>query len=109
MLAKVLDVAPKPLKLVVFNSCRSAEQARVAAKYAAAAVGMEQSIEDEVARVFAGQLYNALGFGRSLELAMQQAQLYVEMKLNRSSGEPTLVMADGVNADELVVVRPAEL
>lgn len=107
-LGRVLGVAPKPLKLVVFNSCNSEEQARVAAGYAAAAIGMQQSIEDEVARVFAGQLYNSLGFGRSLSLAMRQAELFLEMRLNRTSGEPTLVLGDGVDADELIIVAPPE-
>lgn len=105
-LDRLLGVAPKPLKLVVFNSCNSAEQAQVAARHAAASIGMQQSIEDEAARVFAGQLYNGLGFGRSLGLAMRQAELYVEMQLNRTSGEPTLVLGDGVSADELIIVAP---
>jgi hypothetical protein len=105
-LDRLLGVAPRPLTLVVFNSCNSAEQANVAARHAAASIGMQQSIEDGVARVFAGQLYNGLGFGRSLSLALRQAELYVEMKLNRTSGEPTLVLGDGVDADELIVVAP---
>jgi len=105
-LEQVLGVAPKPLKLVVFNSCNSAEQARVAVRHAAAAIGTQASIGDEVARVFAGQLYNSLGFGRSLGLALRQALLYVEMQLDYTSGEPTLVLADGVDADELIIVDP---
>lgn len=105
-LDRLLRVVPKPLKLVVFNSCNSAEQARIAARYAAAAIGMQEPIADEAARLFAGQLYNSLGFGRSLGLAVQQAMLYVEMKLNRTSGDPTLVTAEGLDADDLVVVNP---
>lgn len=101
----MLAVAPK-LKLVVFNSCRSAEQARVAAMHAAAAIGVEESIFDEVARVSVGQLYNSLGFGRPLSLAMQQAILFVEMKLNRTFGEPTLIMTEGLDAEDLIVVDP---
>jgi hypothetical protein len=34
---------------------------------------MNQPISDEAARVFAGQLYNSLGFGHSLALAFEQA------------------------------------
>ena len=105
-LDQVLGVAPKPLKLVVFNSCNSAEQARIAVRHATAAIGMDEPIGDEVARVFAGQLYNSLGFGRSLGLALRQALLYVEMQLDHISGEPTLVLAEGVDADELIVVNP---
>ena len=105
-LAKVLNAAPQPLKLAVFNSCNSAEQARVAIEYVDASVGMEQSIKDESARLFAGQLYNSLGFGHSLGLAFEQARLQVELTFNAISGDPTLVVADGLDADELVVVSP---
>ncbi len=105
-LDQVLGIAPKPLKLVVFNSCNSADQARVAVGHAAAAIGMDEPIGDEVARVFAGQFYNSLGFGRSLGLALRQAMLYVEMQLDHTSGEPTLLLAEGVDADELIVVDP---
>jgi hypothetical protein len=50
---------------------------------------MEQSIADESARVFAGQLYNALGFGHSLGLAFEQAKLQVQLTFNAVSGDPT--------------------
>lgn len=106
-LDKLLALSPKPLKLVVFNSCDSAAQARVAVQHAIAAIGMEQSIEDETARVFAGQLYNSLGFGRSLGLAFEQAKFQVEITFNALSGDPVLVMVDGVDAHEFVVVSPS--
>lgn len=102
----LLKLAPRALKLVVFNSCNSAEQARVAVRHATAAIGMEQSVGDETARVFAGQLYNSLGFGRSLGLAFDQANFQVQLTLDKTSGEPTLVMADGIDAYDFVVVAP---
>jgi len=100
----LLKACPSLLKLAVFNSCDSAEQARVASGRVPAAVGMAQSIEDEAARVFAGQLYNALGFGRSLGLAFEQAKLQVQLTLGELSGQPELVVAEGVEPDELFVV-----
>lgn len=108
-LAAVLDAAPKPLKLAVFNSCNSAEQARLAVEHVDAAVGMEQTIEDESARVFAGQLYNSLGFGFSLGLAFKQARQQVALTFGAISGDPSLVVAVGLHADELVIVAPPEL
>lgn len=106
-LDRLLELAPRPLKLVIFNSCKSAEQARIAVRHANAAIGMETSVGDETARVFAGQLYNSLGFGRSLGLAFDHAKFQVQLTLNRTSGEPTLVMADGIEAEEFIVVSPA--
>jgi hypothetical protein len=102
----VVAAAPAPLKLAVFNSCNSAEQARVATRRLAAAVGMNRTIDDEDARIFAGQLYNALGFGRSLGLAFEQAKLQVVLTLGVMSGEPELFLADGVDPDELIIVEP---
>lgn len=69
---------------------------------------MEQTIEDESARVFAGQLYNSLGFGFSLGLAFKQARQQVALTFGAISGAPTLVVADGLDADELVIVSPQE-
>ncbi len=105
-LASLLDVAASTLKLAVFNSCDSAQQAHVATTRLAAAIGMNRTIKDEAARVFAGQLYNSLGFGHSLALAFDQAKLQVEFTLGALSGEPELFLADGIDAEDLIIVTP---
>jgi hypothetical protein len=107
-LRALLAVAPRRLKLVVLNACNSADQARVAIEHVDAAVGMTTSILDESARVFAGQLYNSLGFGRSLGLAFDQAKLQVQLTFNALSGDPTLAVADGLDANDIIIVSPAE-
>jgi hypothetical protein len=58
--------------------------------------------------VFAGQLYNSLGFGRSLGLAFVHARLQVELTFNAIARDPTLFVAKGLDADELVIVWPRE-
>jgi hypothetical protein len=68
--------------------------------------GMETSIDDESARVFAGQLYNSLGFGRPLSLASEQARLQVQFTFDAVSGDPTLHTAAGVDPREVVLVAP---
>jgi hypothetical protein len=105
-LDQVLAVAPKPLRLVIFNSCDSESQASVAVRHAMAAIGMSEPIEDEAARLFAGQLYNALGFGRPLGLAVAQAKLIVEMNLDEPSGQPLMLTAEGVDPETLLIVDP---
>lgn len=107
-LVGLLAVAPRPVKLVVLNSCDSAALARAAVTHATAAVGMEQSVEDETARVFAGQLYNSLGFGKSLGLAFDQAKFQVTLTFGALSGDPTAFTADGVDANGLVIVAPPD-
>lgn len=105
-LRALLSAGAGTLKLAVFNSCDSAAQATVAVEQLAAAVGMNDTIEDEAARVFAGQLYNSLGFSLSLRTAFEQARLQVELTLGSVSGDPRLFVADGVDAEDLVIVAP---
>lgn len=57
---------------------------------------------------FAGQLYNSLGFGRSLGLAFDQAKLQVQLTFNAVSGNPTLTVTDGLDANDIIIVSPVE-
>lgn len=72
MLGKLLRAAPAGIRLAVFNSCESAAQAQIAVQYVDAAIGMNTMIDDVDAKIFAGQLYNSLGFGLSLADASRQ-------------------------------------
>lgn len=105
-LGRLLSLAPNPLKLVVLNACNSAQLAEVAAQHAVGAVGMEQSIGDDSARLFAGQLYNSLGFGRTLGLAFEQAKFQVDASLDHWPGDAVLVMTEGADPNSYVVVSP---
>lgn len=71
---------------------------------------MDEPIDDEAAKVFAGQLYNAIGFGKSLEQAFEQA--LVQMRLvgddATGSGEPRLHAAAGIDTSEVYLVKPQE-
>ncbi|MED4170785.1 CHAT domain-containing protein, partial [Priestia megaterium] len=62
------------IKLVFFNTCFSYGQAKVVVEHIDAAIGMNTSIGDDAARVFAAQFYSALGFGHSLYKSFQQAK-----------------------------------
>ena len=67
---------------------------------------MEQPVDDQAAKVFAGQFYNALGFGKSLREAFEQATLQVRMATGSTSGEPQLYTTPGVDASDVYLVRP---
>jgi hypothetical protein len=64
-LGMLLKASSDRTRLTVFNSCESADQAITATQHVDAAIGMDQPIDDDAAKVFAGQLYSALGFGKS--------------------------------------------
>jgi hypothetical protein len=58
-LATLLSVSSRRI-LAVFNACESAEHAASALNHLDA-IGMEQSIDDQAAKSFAGQLYSSIG------------------------------------------------
>lgn len=106
-LAMLLSVSSRRIRLAVFNSCESAEHAEEAVAHLDAAIGMDQPIGDDAAQTFAGQLYSSIAFGQPLSLAFAQAVLQMQMVLGAQSGEPQLFLADGIDGDELVLVKPS--
>jgi hypothetical protein len=92
----------------VFNSCESADHAVSATDHLDAAIGMDESVSDDAARVFASQLYGSIAFGLPLQKAFDQALLQVRLATGSSSGEPQLYTAPGLSASDIVLVRDQE-
>jgi len=105
-LAQLLSLSSKRIRLAVFNSCDSAEQAARACWHLDAAIGMDDPVDDHAAQLFAGQFYSSLAFGLPLSKAFGQAVLHVQLALGDTSGAPRLHVADGIDADQMFVVRP---
>jgi len=105
-LAQLLRISSDRIRLAIFNTCDSAEQALLACDHIDAAVGMNNPINDDAAKVFAGQLYNTIGFGKSLSEAFEQAKLQVKLTTGTASGDPCLHTATSVRAEEIYLVRP---
>jgi hypothetical protein len=95
------------IQLVFFNTCYSRGQAEAVVAHVASAIGMSTSIGDTAARVFAAQFYSAIGFGQSVGRAFRQARAALMLESIREEDTPELFVAEGLNADELVLVRPA--
>jgi len=108
-LAAFLHATVDRITLVVFNSCDSAAQAELACLHLEASIGMDEPINDEAAQIFAGQLYNAIGFGKSLAQALEQALVHTRLVLGdgSASGEPQLHAASGIDAAEIYLVKPS--
>jgi hypothetical protein len=107
MLGKLLRAAPPGIRLAVFNSCESAAQAQIAVQYVDAAIGMNTTIDDVDAKIFAGQLYNSLGFGLSLADAFRQATFQVEAEGSADgAATPELFCAEGVDPEVVALVNP---
>lgn len=78
LLAKALSATDFKPKLVVLNSCHSAEARKNLLPVVDIVVGMKRSISDVSASVFAPIFYAALASGQSVQSAFAQAQLAVE-------------------------------
>lgn len=94
------------IRLVFFNTCYSNNQAEAVVKHVDAAIGMNTSVGDDAARIFASQFYSGVGFGHSVEKAFQQAKALLMMESIPEENTPELFVADGLTANEIVLVRP---
>ena len=94
------------IRLVIFNACFSSEQAQAVTRYVDAAVGMNAAIGDEAARVFAAQFYSAIGFGRSVQQAFDQARALLLLEGIPEDKTPELFTREGVDAGQVILVRP---
>jgi hypothetical protein len=107
-IVQTMAAASGDIKLVFFNTCYSHNQAEAVVKHVAAAMGMNTSIGDDAARVFAAQFYSALGFGLSVNNAFQQAKAALMLEGIKEEETPELFVADGIDPDQLILVKPQE-
>ncbi|MDB5298065.1 MAG: hypothetical protein JWO31_4048 [Phycisphaerales bacterium] len=108
LMAATLAATSGEVQLVFFNACFSQGQAEAVVKHVAAAIGMNDAVGDEAARVFAARFYSGIGFGLSVGLAFRQAKTELMLQGIPEESTPELFVTDGLNADELVLVKPAD-
>lgn len=104
MAASIATVADH-VRVVFFNTCYSRAQAQAAAQHVDIAIGMNDSIGDDAARVFAAQFYSAIGFGYSVQRAFDQAKAQLMLESIPEENIPELFAREGLSADEVVLVR----
>lgn len=96
------------IQLVVLNACHSHSQAAELVRHVPAAVGMLTRIGDKAARVFASYFYSAIGYGKSVRQAFEQAKASLMLEGIPEHETPALFVADGQDASQLILVRPPE-
>lgn len=94
------------IRLVFFNTCFSYEQARAVVEHVDSAIGMNTSIGDDAARLFAAQFYSSLGFGLSIQKSFDQAKAALMLEGIAEENIPVLYVKDGLDANEIIIVRP---
>ncbi|MEC0105366.1 reverse transcriptase domain-containing protein [Paenibacillus taichungensis] len=107
-IASLFKVVSKYVKLVVFNNCFSAKMAEVVSQHVDAAIGMNDAIGDDAARVFASQLYSSLGFGLSLQEAFEQAVVSIQLEGIPNEKIPVLFCKDKISAETFYLVKSEE-
>lgn len=94
------------IQLVVFNACYSKIQAEAITEVIDCAIGMNAPVGDNAAIVFAGSLYRAMGFGRSIKEAFEQGLVAVSLSSLGGEDTPELITKTGVDAALITLVDP---
>ncbi len=105
-LAALFTTVKDNIRLVVLNACYSKPQAEAIVQVVDCAVGMNKPIGDRAGITFAASFYRALGFGRSVREAFDQGKTSVMLMGVGEEETIELLTRDGVDASEVVLVRP---
>lgn len=108
-IVQMMKASSDKIRLVFFNSCYSRSQAAAVVNHVEAAVGMNDSIGDDAARVFSSQFYSAIGFGKSVQTAFEQGIAALMLENIPEEHIPELFVADGVDASQLIIVQPPDV
>lgn len=92
------------IRLVFFNACFSEQQAEAVVENVDVAIGMNTSIGDKAAVVFASQFYSAISFGLSIKIAFEQAKAALMLENIPEENTPQLFVRDGLNASDIFLV-----
>ena len=96
-LTTLVGLADKQLKVVVLNACDSSRMANALTKVVDVSIGMNTSIRDDAARVFAVQFYASIGEGVSVGLAFQQAKFAIKASGINETNTPVIYSKKGIN------------
>ncbi|MCK1986107.1 MULTISPECIES: CHAT domain-containing protein [unclassified Peribacillus] len=94
------------IRLVFFNTCFSYGQAESLIEHVDAAIGMNTTIGDDAARIFAAQFYSAIGFGYSVYKAFQQAKSALMLEGIPEENTPELYVKKSIEIQEMILVNP---
>lgn len=97
------------LQVVVLNACYSATQVRSLTDQVDAVIGMRHAIEDDAAIEFSASLYRAIGFGRSVEAAFNQAVSSLLLHGLPDDRMPVITYRRGVDPAKLTLAGVSDL
>lgn len=107
-IVQMMKACSGTIRFVFFNTCYSQRQAQAVIDHVDAAIGMNDAIEDEAARLFASQFYSSIGFALSVGRAVEQAKAALMLEGIPEEDTPELFLAPGLAEEDVVLVRPTE-
>jgi len=105
VIAELMRVMSDNIRVVLFNTCRSGQQAKAVVAHVDVAIGMNGNIKDDAARIFVASFYRAIGFGRSVLQAYEQGKLALQLEGIPQEHVPEMHTRDGIDANDIVLVR----
>jgi hypothetical protein len=96
------------IRLVILNACYSKTQAKAITQVIDCAIGMNDSIGDPAAIVFAASFYRAIGFGRSIKQAFDQGVVALQIEGIPEEQTPELLTRKGVDPAKIVLLEPMD-
>lgn len=93
-------------KMIIFNTCGSEQFAQAILSHVPIAIGMPAEIADRTARIFVGQFYSALAFGKSIQEAFDQAKIAMRLAELDMDQSPLLFVREDLDAKEIILVQP---
>ena len=93
------------VRVAVFNSCDSSAFAKAVTRHIDCAIGMNSSISDRAATIFAASFYRAIAFGNSIENSFRQGTSALLLEGIAESTIPRLHVKKDVDASQVVLLR----
>lgn len=97
------------LQIVVLNACYSDTQVRSLTEQVDAVIGMRYAVEDDTAIEFSASLYRAIGFGRSVEDAFNQAVSALLLHGLPGDRTPVITYRQGIDPAKLTLAGVSDL
>lgn len=104
-LAAFFSAMKDDVRLVVLNSCHSADAASLVANVIDCSVGMNDEIDDEAAIVFSATFYRSIGFGKSIGRAFREARAALAMEGKYGVDIPTMFHHASADPEEVVLAH----
>jgi hypothetical protein len=106
LLARALAATDHPPILLVLNACDTLDGAETLLDAVPVVIAMASSVTDLAATVFAARFYAAVASGQSVQAALDQGAVAVDMAGLDEGWIPTTLAREDVTLADLVLVQP---